>query len=309
MSTVEAIHSAPSACVSNEAQIAEIRARRRRGMVAVMYCAYGDESRDDTLQRVYAVAGVFGHQEDWDAIETPWKTRLNGRVLHAVDCEFGHREFSDLKPGEGRRIIRDLTTLLAESKLFGYGTAINVAEYKKSFPNDFEDAPYLWGFGDVLLHVTELTSVALPREDTTEVIFDRNEPIEYNANALNEWTRVSKKLGRFLADKLSFASRRTVGIQIADLFAREVMKNLDASLSGSGRLTRSSFRTLHETGRFRISNLGRDDFESKKQVLRNSKYRDSANVIAYRKWLDGNRLVDCLTNRIEHMKALMEPET
>jgi hypothetical protein len=249
-----------------------------------------------------------GHQEDWDAIEGPWNDRLRGRIFHAADCEFGHKDFSDLKPGEGKQIFRDLTTLVAESKLFGIGTAINVAEYRQAFPRDFEDAPYLWGVGDVLRHVAEITSVSIPTGQTTEVIFDVNEPIEYNATRLYEWMRVSKKIGKHLADKLSFACRRTVGIQIADLFAREVMKNLDTRLSGSDRPTQKSFTRLHETKRFTVYSPGRSDFESRKAELAKSSYRDDASVPAYHKWLDANKLQDCLTNRIEHMKSLVKPK-
>lgn len=300
---------AAAATVKYETQDSQyLSERRRRALVAVMYCTYGDESRDETGKRVYAVVGVWGHQDDWDAIETPWKDRLGGRVFHAHKCEFGHEEFQDLKPGEGRAIIQDLTTLVVNSKLCGWGTAINVAEYRESFPYDFEDAPYLWGFGDVLRHVTELTSVALPREPVTGVTFDHNEPIEYNATLVYEWMRVSKKLGCHLADKLSFACRRTVGIQIADLFAREVMKNFDHRLSGSGRLTRVSFRKLHETRRFISVNVGRSDFEDRKRQLVAGKYRNDASLAAYHRWLEVNRLKDCLTNRIEHMKSLITPE-
>jgi hypothetical protein len=288
--------------------IEKLKEQRRKALKVIMYCTYGDESRDDTLNRVYAVAGVWGHQEDWDAIAGPWEDRLGGRTFHAADCEFGHREFSDLKSGEGKKIFRDLTELVANSKLFGIGTAINVAEYRETFPLDFEDAPYLWGFGDVLHHVTELTSVALDKEQITEVTFDRNEPIEYNANAMYEWMRVSKKLGRYLGDTLSFACRKTVGIQVADLFAREVMKNLDSRLSDSGRATRLSFVRLRDTKRFIVTSLGKSDFESKKKELSKSSYRDDASLDAYRRWLDANRLKDCLTNRIEHMKNIFKNE-
>jgi len=297
-----------NAGVVNDQYIAEIRERRRKALVAVMYCAYGDESRDDTLKRVYAVAGVWGHQEEWDAIEGPWKERLGGRVLHAADCEFGHGDFSDLGPGEGKAIIRDLITILVNSRLCGGGTAINVAEYTHSFPRDFVDAPYLWGFGDVLHHFAELTSVAIPTGTLSEVVFDRNEPIEYNASALYEWMRVTKKLGRHLADKLSFACRRTIGIQVADLFAREVMKNFDAQLDGSKRPTRISFQKLYATQRFRFLNVGKLDFERRKVELANGKYGADASMAAYYRWLEENRLKDCLTNRIEHMKHLIEPE-
>ena len=48
--------------------IEAIRERRKRTVAIVVYCAFGDESRDPSKQRVYAVAGAFGHQENWDAL-------------------------------------------------------------------------------------------------------------------------------------------------------------------------------------------------------------------------------------------------
>lgn len=61
-------------------QIEEIRLRRRKALVSFVYCAYGDESRDDTTKRIYAVAAVFGHQDEWDATEVEWNKILGDRV-------------------------------------------------------------------------------------------------------------------------------------------------------------------------------------------------------------------------------------
>jgi hypothetical protein len=52
-----------------------------------MVFAYGDESMDETKQRVCAVAAVIGTEEDWKAIEEKWTERNQGIPFHAKDCD------------------------------------------------------------------------------------------------------------------------------------------------------------------------------------------------------------------------------
>jgi hypothetical protein len=271
-----------------------------------MYCAYGDESRDETHERVYAVAAVFGRQEEFDEISGPWQERLEGKIFHAADCEFGHGEFKDLGPGECRTIYRDLTRLIVNSKLCGHGIAINIPEYNQSFPHDFEHAPYLWAFADVIKCMAELAGVSLP-SGLVEVTFDRNEPIEYNATSVYELMRRSKA-GVYegcLADKISFACRRTVGIQMADLFARETMKQLDRLITGLPGATRLSFTALQNTRRFSFIPLRGSHFENRKQELARRNIPGSA-FLAYQAWLKDKRLLDCLSNRIAYLDVFPE---
>ena len=274
-------------------------------MVAVVYCAYGDESRDESRKRVYAVAGVFGNQVEWDEIEIPWKERLGGKIFHAADCEFGHGEFAGMPHGECRKLYRDLTALVVNSKLCFHGVTIDFKEYFESFVDDFEDAPYLWAFGDVVQSMAELASLSIPPQKLADITFDNNEPIEHNATVLYNFMRHSPKVNArsYLADKLSFACRRTTGIQIADLIARETMKHLDARLSNSMRPTRLSFAALHDTKRFAFIQLGKTDFEKRKQRLASMSV-PGATLTDYRIWLNKNRLQDCMTNRIEHLKLV-----
>jgi len=273
----------------------------------VVYCAYGDESRDDTMDRVYAVAGVFGHWDDWQDIEPPWKRRLKGKVFHASDCEFGHGEFEGMPEGECRMLYQGLTKLIVESKLCSFGVAINVSEFKKAFPDDSEHAPYYWGFGDVIEWASSIAHVAMP-SGSVEITFDNNNAIEYGANELYDFltcsTKVHQKL--HLYDKVAFACRRTVGIQVADLIARETMKRLDNDLRPDWIPQRASFLALSRTNRFKFVVLGTEDFESRKLKLEQSGLLERASLLTYRRWLEDNGLKDCLSNRILHLREFPE---
>jgi hypothetical protein len=284
------------------------------GLVIMMYCAYGDESTDDTQSRVYAVAAVFGHQSDWDEIKPLWENRLGGKLFHAVDVEFGQNDFSDLKPGEGRRLYRDVVKIVCASKLIGLGLAINIAEYREVFPGDFDDAPYLWLFGDAVSAMSDLASMAIP-PSPVEVVFDRNQNVEYNAALLYDLIRRSKRseFGKFLGDKVSFATRETFGIQVADLFARESMKRLDGQILPNRKAPRASFSKLSDARRitFRVISgtvdpdpIGsKKECEEKKRNLANSAMREVGSLQKYEEWLKAKRIHDCQSNRIHYIES------
>jgi hypothetical protein len=60
----------------------------------VMRSVFGDESQDETKQRVFSVAGVFGSSEEWDILADRWLRATGGRIFHAADCESDLGEFS-----------------------------------------------------------------------------------------------------------------------------------------------------------------------------------------------------------------------
>jgi hypothetical protein len=282
-----------------------IEPRSRKVVVSLVYCAYGDESRDETALRVYAVAGIFGSQEDWSALEGQWAERLGGKVFHAADCECGYGEFSGIPKSERLGLYRDLTTLVVKSKLMGVATAINVADFSESFPEEDQHAPYIWGFADVVENMAQLAFVSMP-SDTVKIVFDRNQDVQYNAieiyNFLVHSKRLASTLRQHLADEVSFACRRTLGVQVADLIARESMKNLDANASNSGRPTRQSFQALRDTRRFSFAEQGKAYIEELK-AKHAAKSIPNATQAAYKQWLADKRLVDCLSNSIAHLKA------
>jgi hypothetical protein len=272
--------------------------------VIVIYCGYGDESTDDAKNRVYAVGAVFGQESDYVEIKKPWQNRLGGRIFHSADLEHGRKDFADLKPGEGRKLYKDLVSIVCGSKLIGEGIAINITEYRKEFPNDHEDAPYLWLFGDAVSDMSDLASLSVP-PSPVEVTFDRNQENEYNATLLYELIRRSKRtgFGKFLADKVSFATRKTFGVQLADLFAREAMKRLNDQITPNNRPARVSFSRLSRAQRMRFRVIGWREFQEKKQTLMKSTTREVGNMRKYREWLNLKRIQDCQSNRIHYIEA------
>ena len=52
-----------------------------------MLSVFGDESSDEKKQRVFAVAGVIGSEEMWNAIEPRWVSRTGGIPFHANNCD------------------------------------------------------------------------------------------------------------------------------------------------------------------------------------------------------------------------------
>ena len=65
---------------------------------AIMILAYGDESLDETQDRVCAVAGVVGAVEQWERIEPVWVERTNGIPFHANDCDSDHGDYAPNSP-------------------------------------------------------------------------------------------------------------------------------------------------------------------------------------------------------------------
>ncbi len=274
--------------------IEDIRARRNRTVVAVVYCTFGDESRDESKQRVYAVAGAFGSQEEWDALELVWSARLEGRAFHASDCECGHGEFSKTSHADNQRLYRDLVGIIAKSRIVGQ-------DYRSVFPSDHEHTPYLWGFGDVVQAASELAYLSVP-QDEVRIVFDRNEELEFSAAEMYRYCLGMKTIvarGNLFGE-ISFACRRTVGIQVADLFARETMKHLDNQVGPTTRCERRSFAALRKNHKFRFVCYTRELLEKGIKASPPGS-RPGVTLADYRKWLSEKRLDDSLTNRIRHI--------
>jgi hypothetical protein len=102
-----------------------------------MLTVFGDESADESKQRVFAVAGVVGPTEMWEALEPKWLSRTGGIPFHANDCDSDQGEYAETPHDENKALYRHLTTLLANSGLGGYGIVLDVSAQREVFP----DAP------------------------------------------------------------------------------------------------------------------------------------------------------------------------
>jgi hypothetical protein len=277
---------------------------RAERFCGIMYTVYGDESHDETQQRVFAVAGLFGDETAWESVKKRWADRTGGKLFHAVDCESDTGDFADSPHSENLRLYKDLAKLLANSNLLGYGHAMDIGEFFALFPEAVENQPYYMCFQEVVTRFAQYTSVCIP-PDKVECIFDLNHDVEYNAALLYsymvnlpEW-----KFHQFLADKISFASRKEPGIQMADLVARETMKHMDNIVGPVKRLPRLSMRALARTRRFKFDFFPKEYFQDLKRNI-GRLIRPGGSISEYKKWREGHSLVDNAANRLRYMTWL-----
>ena len=88
-----------------------------------MLSVYGDDSADETQQRVFAVAGLIGTEHDWNDIKQKWNGRTGGITFHAKNCDSDFGDFANNPHKENKALYRDLTLILADSGIGGYAVA------------------------------------------------------------------------------------------------------------------------------------------------------------------------------------------
>ena len=118
-----------------------------------MILVYGDDSADEKKQRICAVAIVVGDEERWSALESKWTARTNGIPFHAKDCESDQGDYENTPHHANKALYRDLTTMLAESGLGGFGVAVDLMAQRRVFPDSL-DLAYEKCFMDCLLYTS-----------------------------------------------------------------------------------------------------------------------------------------------------------
>jgi hypothetical protein len=248
-----------------------------------MLFVYGDESMDETQQRVCAVAGLIGTEGQWDALEWKWTQRTNGVFFHGNDCDSDQGQYASRPHWENKTLYRDLTILLANSGLGGYGQAIDLAAKNKVFPES-EDLAYYTAFQRVIF---AMKNFAHNLGDIVELTFDMRLQSEHNAGFLYGSLRENEPdWAPYLAGKISFDfARNNPRIQVADLFAREAMKALDNVVGPVKRPIRQSWQALLETDRFVVDAFSTEWFEDMKRKLPESEQNMGMNRDMYIEWL------------------------
>lgn len=270
----------------------------------VVHTAYGDESADEKKQRVYAVGGLFGDKSDWNTFEENWKRRMGGLVFHASDCEAGKGDFEQFDSRGNLKLYAELAKLIAESRLIGCTVAVSIPAYRELIAPLTDKEPYYLCFHTVVLSLALRSGACIP-QDRIEFIFDRNHQIAHNASALYDYV-INNKTDNFeyrklMEDKLGFATRKEVGIQAADLVAREGMKLLDNR--HSNRPTRLATQTLQACKRVQFRVFDRGWCEG--FVRRSKDYQ--YDTTGYFEWLKENGLTPSLSHKIMYEATLPDP--
>jgi hypothetical protein len=270
-----------------------------------MASVFGDESADETKQRVFAVAGLEGTESEWRTLEERWVARTGGKEFHATECESEYATDPDRqKHKDNLALYAGLVELIANSDLRGYGVALDLRAHREFFTDVPEDISYMKGFTEVLKHFIQHSRMSA--DEPLEFTFDHRQESEYNVGALyssmvnwNEW----KGKNIFLGTKISFDSRKNPRIQAADLIARETMKHLDNMIGPIQRPLRKSMKVLASTkGRISFDFLMREYFQGWANAMGEMQVLSGFTRDEYGKWLKENNLAaDNISNRIRFL--------
>jgi hypothetical protein len=274
----------------------------RSAWECVLYTVNGDESADETKSRVFAVSGVFGSEQDWDELKRAWVERTGGVIFHATECETNQGDFKETSDPENKALYKDLVRLLCESHLMGRSFAMDMIGWNKHFAGALEDIPYLTCFRNVVYECGHLASLSVP-QDNVEFTFDQHPETNHNAGVLYTYMAQMKEWSAspYLHHKVSFASRKYVGIQVADLLARETMKHLDNQVGPVKRPTRLSFKALLAAKRFSFSFLTESYFESFRRNIDRLSDQRGVDYGDYQRWLEENGLINNMSNVHRYM--------
>jgi hypothetical protein len=270
-----------------------------------MLLVYGDESMDETQQRVCAAGAVVGTEEEWSALQGKWVERTRGVPFHANDCESNQGvyapkpgEYLDNKNRENKALYRDLTVVLAESGLCGFGSAIDLRAQSRFIP----DFPRHQTYYKVVLDVIEfMKNMARDKSDVAEITFDSRTESEFNAALVYANMREENPEWRdHLASKISFESSiSNPRVQVGDLFAREAMKALDNEIGPVKRAIRKSWKALRDTERFVVFSYSEAWFQDLLADLPNLIQSSGFTRSDYEVWIQERNRQDNLTAYLE----------
>jgi len=179
---------------------------------------------------------------------------------------------------------------------------MDLAGYYEFFGDTPADIPYYRCFRDVVYQSGKWAKWAIP-SDTAEFHFDQRVESDYNAGvlyghiaSLPDWD-----CARFLRTTLKITSRADVGIQAADLYAREVMKHLDNTVRAVKRPMRRSMATLRATNRFGCDLHLREFFQDFRQKFDAIAAKVGMSAEHYRQWLHENGQADSISSRHRYL--------
>lgn len=214
---------------------------------------YGDESADETKSRVFAVAVVIGSEDEWALAVPQWLSKTKGKPFHANVCE---SEFAnDLDPQKHKdnlRLYADLTQILANSNLAGMAVALDLRCHVELFPDVPPDTAYQKCLADII-RVTGLKADAFnddpnePDRIRLEFTFDSRRESDGTAAILYDGLRSLWGDPEIFATKISFEGGYEPRLEMADLLARESMKEMDRKATGSTRKPRRSYQALRSS--------------------------------------------------------------
>ena len=255
---------------------------------------FGDESADATKQQVFAVAAVFGTDDEWALAIREWLRRTRGLPFHATDCESQYANDSDpQKHKDALRLYYDLTQILARSHLVGFSVALNLDAYRRIIgTNVVADWAYYKALADVIGFAAMTARGFNEHPEFAEDVrleFTFDSRLESNGTAGTMYTMLASssdwaETGIF-DTKIQFEGGpgKTPRLEMADLLARESMKELERKITKARPKMRGARLALEETQKFRFFERGEDDWNRLKSYVEQPE--STALMNGFEEWL------------------------
>ncbi len=274
---------------------------REQGEKPPVSLIFGDESADETKQRIFAISGLIAKPDIWESFTRTWLKRTGGKIFHAADCESDQGDFV-LAPGnthaDNLHLYADLVQILAHSGVCGYTAVFDLGAWMEVFSDIPKDVGYYKCLTEVIKHFSSTAEYYDGAE--LEFTFDHRQESEYNAGQLYHYMVILpewKERDVFFGAKVNFGSRKDVRIQAADIVAREGMKHLD---NLGKRAMRRSMQALTELpgAPFRFDFFTREYCLDTRAKWADLEKATGMTRAAYASWLKANGLlVDNWSNR------------
>ena len=201
-----------------------------------------DESSDDRRKRYFSVGGFVGNDEQWTSLELQWisRTRDLKRPFHFTDCECQHEEFTKWSKPECDRLIADLVSIARQCKIGGAGVFAPVPDLASvlGLAEDYDGQ--IFCLKCVFIHVANL---AEQHKIDLRFWLEENPATDGRARraygdlkSVKQW-KAARRMCSF-----EIMSKKVIGLQAADLMARETFKFADNM--GSGRDVRKPLLRL-----------------------------------------------------------------
>ena len=264
-----------------------------------MLIAYGEDSCDKTEARIFAASAVVGRQEDWDAFLPVWEKR-NPIPFHATDCDSDGGDYKGRDHWDNKTLYASNVRQFVNSPLMGAGVAISIPDYWDLFPFAPADKwwPYYMCFAGVLACVCRTAQLSLPPE-TVKVTFHNDPRKELDSARIFDFIgNQPGSLATCLQDGIEFRNHRTApALQIADLLAREGMKELEDRVEPKLKRPRQSLVELLRSKRFTTVLYDRPKLEEYR-LMADKLHSDPEKGRAFMHWLGSNGIMDSIHARI-----------
>jgi hypothetical protein len=204
-----------------------------------MLWAYLDDSSDSKRERFCAAGGFFSVDLRWQKFELAWRatTHKLKEPFRSTECECGHGQFADWPKMKRDALMAELCYLIKTYDLGAFGAAVSVSDYRAVFPDAEEHDPYLLCLGLCFANMAEITEISnrlvkqfdIPLGPTgVRFWVEENRDtaakatqIYHDIKAVASWPPASRM------EEIAHLGKSIVGLQAADLIAREVFKFYD----------------------------------------------------------------------------------